>query len=47
MSFRYWKAGNLPVVRICGVPYVLDVDQRQLRAVHDPEDCIELEDVLR
>ncbi|GEM_PF-6081714 len=43
MSSRNWKAGHMPVVRISGVPYVLDVNLKRLRAVHDPEDCIELE----
>ena len=45
MSFRSFKARGLPVVRIGGVPYVLDTRTRQLRAVHDQDDVIELEEL--
>lgn len=32
-----------PVVRISGVPYYLDLRLKQLRAVHNPRECIDLE----
>ena len=46
MSFRPYKARGTPVVRIGGIPYVLDMDKRQLRGELDPEDVIELEEEL-
>ena len=46
MSFRPYKARAKPVVRIGGMPYVLDMDKRQLRGELDPEDVIELDDEL-
>jgi len=44
MSFRSYKARGAPVVRIGGLPYVLDMERRQLRSELDPEDVIELDD---
>ena len=46
MSFRPYKACGTPVVRIGGMPYVLDMERRQLRGELDPEDVIELDDEL-
>ena len=46
MSFRGFKCKGLPVVRIGGVPYVLDMARKQLRAVHDPSDTVDLEEDL-
>jgi len=46
MSFRSYKAKRTPVVRIGGLPYVLDMERRQLRGELDPEDVIELDDEL-
>jgi len=46
MSFRSYKAKGIPVVRIGGLPYVLDMERRQLRGELDPEDVIELDDEL-
>ena len=43
MSFRKYKRQGLPVVRIGGIPYVLDMIRRQLRGVHDSDDVIDLE----
>ena len=37
------KPGGPPIVRIGGVPYFLDMRLRQLRAVHNPRECIDLE----
>jgi len=44
MSFRKYKQKGTPVVRIGGMPYVLDMGRRQLRGELDPEDVIELDD---
>ena len=44
MSFRHFKAKGLPVVRISGVPYVLDMERKELRGVLDPADVIELDE---
>ena len=46
MSFRSYKARGTPVVRIGGMPYVLDMERRQLRGELDPEDVIELDEEL-
>lgn len=46
MSFRRFKSKGLPVVRIGGVPYILNMARRQLRAVYDPDDDIDLDDNL-
>jgi len=46
MSFRKYKRTGRPVVRIGGVAYVLDMNARRLRGVHDPDDIIDLEDEL-
>jgi hypothetical protein len=43
MSFRKFKASGVPVVRIGGVPYVLDVQKRRLRNMLDGE-VIELDE---
>ena len=43
MSFRKFKAQGVPVVRIGGVPYVLDVEKRRLRNMLDGE-VIELDE---
>ena len=40
------KPGGSPVVRIGGVQYFLDMRLKQLRAVNDPHDLIELEEEL-
>jgi len=44
MSFRAYKSKGTPVVRIGGVEYLLDMGLRQLRAVNDPQDLIDLDD---
>ena len=40
------RPGGLPVVRIGGVKYFLDMRLRQLRAVNDPHDLIDLGEEL-
>ena len=40
------RASRLPIVRIGGVCYVLDMQLKQLRGVLDPGDVIELDDGL-
>ncbi|GMU24939.1 MAG: hypothetical protein AMXMBFR13_50100 [Phycisphaerae bacterium] len=44
MSFRKYKQTGTAVVRIGGMPYLLDMERRQLRGELDPEDVIELDD---
>jgi len=46
MSFRRFRSKGLPVVRIGGVPYILNMTRRQLRAVYDPDDDIDLDEEL-
>lgn len=46
MSFRCLKKKGLPVVRIGGVPYILDIQRKQLRAVYDPDDTVDLDEDL-
>ena len=46
MSFRCFKSKGLAVVRIGGVPYILDMEQKQLRAVYDPDDTVDLDEDL-
>ena len=40
------RPGGFPVVRIGGVQYFLDMRLKQLRAVHDPHDFVDLDDEL-
>ena len=40
------RPGGSPIVRIGGVQYFLDMRLKQLRAVDDPRDCVELDDEL-
>lgn len=44
MSFRACKRQGLPVVRIGGIPYVLDAEKKQLRNALDGEEVIELDE---
>ena len=46
MSFRCFKSRGLPVVRIGGVPYILDMQRKKLRAVYDPDDTVDLDEDL-
>ena len=43
MSFRTHKRHGLPVVRISGIEYVLDMRQRHLTCVDNPNEVIDLE----